>query len=439
MKKLATTFKERLRAAGYPILLLSPSYRRILPINAGPCASGNLSENGACLYPFCRAWDHPNLFVVDDVFSAYSAAVNPSLTIAAQALRVADHIVKTDDWFRRLAWDTITLSLAAALPAACSRTVCAVTHPSKCCSRSGWKRLEPTFPNAGGLRKNDQGLASWGWSTMPQKHLNGRVLVDTQARVIGGGSSINAQLYTRGNAKDDDARAATRARPGGATKQVCYFKRSEDNQKLRQRLPRLRRPARRLLSNQSATDQLRVPSGCAGTRHPLQLRLQRAVQDGIGHHQLSTRNAERSSASATFVKPVQSRTEPHGPVLDADAEDRHPEQGRAVGIAVASGTGTETLHADREVIMRGDWFAWVSSSPALGQPTSSRAAAGVNVMHDLPGVSCSNMQDHLHPHAIRKCTGDHTYDRVAVLMHRTLWAGLQYFLFRPRAGHLHPL
>ena len=45
---------------------------------------------------YCRAYDHENLFVVDANFMPTSAAVNPSLTIAAQALRVADHITKVD-------------------------------------------------------------------------------------------------------------------------------------------------------------------------------------------------------------------------------------------------------------------------------------------------------------------------------------------------------
>jgi choline dehydrogenase-like flavoprotein len=44
------------------------------------------------LDPFCRAHDIPNLFVVDASFFPSSAAVNPGLTIIAQALRVADHI-----------------------------------------------------------------------------------------------------------------------------------------------------------------------------------------------------------------------------------------------------------------------------------------------------------------------------------------------------------
>jgi len=41
---------------------------------------------------FCRTHDIHNLFVVDASFFPSSAAVNPALTIIAQALRVADHI-----------------------------------------------------------------------------------------------------------------------------------------------------------------------------------------------------------------------------------------------------------------------------------------------------------------------------------------------------------
>jgi len=48
------------------------------------------------LDPFCRAHDIDNVFVVDASFFPSSAAVNPGLTIAAQALRVADHIRQTD-------------------------------------------------------------------------------------------------------------------------------------------------------------------------------------------------------------------------------------------------------------------------------------------------------------------------------------------------------
>jgi choline dehydrogenase-like flavoprotein len=46
------------------------------------------------LDPYCRTHDVDNLFVVDASFFPSSAAVNPALTIAAQALRVADHITR---------------------------------------------------------------------------------------------------------------------------------------------------------------------------------------------------------------------------------------------------------------------------------------------------------------------------------------------------------
>ena len=40
----------------------------------------------------CKAHDLDNLYVVDGSFFPSSAAVNPALTIVANALRVADHL-----------------------------------------------------------------------------------------------------------------------------------------------------------------------------------------------------------------------------------------------------------------------------------------------------------------------------------------------------------
>ena len=63
--------------------------------SAAPCGSAWTAKT-APLDPYCRAHDHPNLFVVDASFLPTSAAVNPALTIAAQALRVANHIAGND-------------------------------------------------------------------------------------------------------------------------------------------------------------------------------------------------------------------------------------------------------------------------------------------------------------------------------------------------------
>ena len=92
---LVEAFKQRLRAAGYPIVLSRAFDRRTPSHQCGTVRMG-LDAATSPLDPFCRAWDHPNLFVVDASFLPTSAAVNPSLSIAAQALRVADHIIKND-------------------------------------------------------------------------------------------------------------------------------------------------------------------------------------------------------------------------------------------------------------------------------------------------------------------------------------------------------
>jgi choline dehydrogenase-like flavoprotein len=92
---LMKTFKERLHAAGYPIVLSKPFDRRTPSHQCGTVRIGR-DPSTSPLDPYCRAWDHPNLFVVDASFLPTSAGVNPALTIAAQALRVTDHIAKTD-------------------------------------------------------------------------------------------------------------------------------------------------------------------------------------------------------------------------------------------------------------------------------------------------------------------------------------------------------
>ncbi len=92
---LVAAFKERLSAAGYPIVLTKPFDRRTPSHQCGTVRIG-ADPATSPLDPFCRAFDHPNLFVVDASFLPTSAAVNPSLTIAAQALRVADHVARND-------------------------------------------------------------------------------------------------------------------------------------------------------------------------------------------------------------------------------------------------------------------------------------------------------------------------------------------------------
>ncbi len=48
----------------------------------------------SALDPNCKAWELDNLYVVDGSFFPSSAAVNPALTIMANALRVGDHLLE---------------------------------------------------------------------------------------------------------------------------------------------------------------------------------------------------------------------------------------------------------------------------------------------------------------------------------------------------------
>ena len=90
--KLVQAARQMLRRAGYPIVL---TQRMGIETNSHQCGTlrfGN-DPSTSVLELFCRSHDIPNLYVVDSSFFPSSTAVNPALTIAAQALRVADHLM----------------------------------------------------------------------------------------------------------------------------------------------------------------------------------------------------------------------------------------------------------------------------------------------------------------------------------------------------------
>ena len=92
---LVSKAKKILRRAGYPVVVSRPFDRRTPSHQCGTLRFG-VDPKTSVLDTHCRSHDHRNLFVVDASFLPNSAAVNPALTIAAQALRVADHIKEKD-------------------------------------------------------------------------------------------------------------------------------------------------------------------------------------------------------------------------------------------------------------------------------------------------------------------------------------------------------
>ena len=192
------------------------------------------------------------------------------------------------------------------------------------------------FRMPAGFAKMTKGVASWGWSTVPQKHLGGRVIWYTQAKVIGGGSSINAQLYTRGNAKDYDAWASDAGCAGWSYSEVLpYFKRSEDNQRLVNAYHGYGGPLGVSYPVNPPPISHAFLRAAQEAGIPFNFDFNGAVQDGMGHYQLSTRNAERSSAASAFLKPGD---EPANLTVRLNAQTLRVvvENGRAVGVEVAT-------------------------------------------------------------------------------------------------------
>ena len=295
---------------------------------------------------------------------------------------------------------------------------------------AGGTDRHPLFHMPAGFAKMTKGIGSWGWHTVPQKHMGGRVLRFTQAKVIGGGSSINAQLYTRGNPLDYESWVRDSNCGGWGYRDVLpYFKRSEDNQRLVNAYHSYGGPL-------GVSAPVNPPPICdayiraaqeAGV--PYNGDFNGAVQAGAGFYQLTTRHARRSSTASAFLKPALGR--PNLTVkTGAQVLRIVVEKGRAIGVEVSEqGGAASQLRAAREVVV---------SSGAIGSPklllqsgigsADHLRAVGIPVAHDLPGVG-ENLQDHLDLFVICECTGEHTYDNYAK-PHRALWAGIQYVLFK---------
>jgi choline dehydrogenase-like flavoprotein len=304
---------------------------------------------------------------------------------------------------------------------------------------AGGRDWHPLIHMPAGFAKMTKGIASWGWSTVPQKHMKGRVFRYTQAKVIGGGSSINAQIYTRGNARDYDTWAREEGCTGWSYREVLpYFKRAENNERYANDYHGYGGPLG--VSNPIAP----LPICEAWFRAaqemgiPFNPDFNGAAQEGVGYYQLTQKNGRRSSAAVAYLNPIRDRknlTIRTGVLVTRVVV----EKGRAVGVEIVARRGAqpEILRADAEVIV---------SSGAIGSPklllqsgigpADHLKSVGVRPIHDLRGVG-SNMQDHVDLFAISECKGDFTYDSYAK-PHKTVWAGIQYLLLRkgPAASSL---
>ena len=82
-----------MRRAGYAFVFTETLG---IDTNSHQCGTARFGEDPATsvLDPYCKSHDLDNLYVMDSSFFPSSTATNPALTICAQALRVADHLLE---------------------------------------------------------------------------------------------------------------------------------------------------------------------------------------------------------------------------------------------------------------------------------------------------------------------------------------------------------
>ncbi|WP_119300404.1 GMC family oxidoreductase [Dongia deserti] len=270
---------------------------------------------------------------------------------------------------------------------------------------------------------------NWMYQSEPIPGLGGRVNYFPRGKVLGGSSSINAMVYSRGQAGDFDDWAAL-GNPGWNWQDVlALYKRMEDHDL-------------GASAHHGAGGPLHV-SVIDKAMHPLTKLYVKAGQEaglaynpdlnggtieGVGFYQINTRDGFRMSAARAYLWPARKRSN-----LRVETEalaTRILFKGkRAIGVAYEQRGQVHEARAAREVILSGGSI----NSPQLLQlsgvgPEDVLRSCGIDVLHHAPAVG-RNLQDHL-------CF-DHIYRSKLPSLNNTfhpwwgkLFAGLRYVLMR---------
>ena len=244
---------------------------------------------------------------------------------------------------------------------------------------------------------------NWGYETCPEPFLDGRRLDVPRGRGLGGSSSINGMVYVRGHPCDFEQWQEQGAEGWGFENCLPYFRKSE--------------------AWMNGADQYRGGDGplatCDGNsmRNPLYRAFINAgreagypltedyngyQQEGFGAMHMTVKDGERCSAALAYLQPALVRKNLQL-VKHASADEIVFDGKRATGIKYTVGGETHVAKARCEVIL----CAGSIGSPSLLQrsgvgPTDVLRQAGVNVVHELPGVG-QNLQDHIEVYFQYRC------------------------------------
>jgi choline dehydrogenase len=227
----------------------------------------------------------------------------------------------------------------------------------------------------------------WAYYTEEQPRLANRRLYWPRGKVLGGSSSMNAMIWTRGNRHDFDAWAID----GWRWNDV--------------------QPAFARADAQMGACELRTVNplshafvaACEENGIPRNGDFNGATQEGAGVFRVTQRGGKRRSCAVAYLKPALPR--PNLTVLTNAQTTRVTFDGtRAGGIEYVHDGKPQQLRATREVILSGGAI----NSPQLLLlsgigPAGELARLGITPVADLPGVG-RNLQDHLVIGAMHACT-----------------------------------
>ncbi len=250
----------------------------------------------------------------------------------------------------------------------------------------------------------------WGYESEPQACAGGRVLPQPRGKLLGGTSSINGMMYSRGNPGDYDRWRAAGLAGWGFREVLPYFKRMETS--WRGEGP-FHGGAGPLVVSRQRPDPFITPRMLeAGARlgYPASEDFHGVHAEGFGLPDFTIRRGRRHSSAAAYLDPARGRP---NLVVETRALATRVllERGRAVGVEFLQDGALRTARAAREVIVCAGAF----NSPQLlllsgiGPPRELEAL-GIDPVHTLPGVG-KNLQDHPLVVAVYQASGPFTFER----------------------------
>ena len=246
------------------------------------------------------------------------------------------------------------------------------------------------------LRAMFQPHFSWGYSSEPEPHLNGRRVPLPRGRVLGGSGSINGLFYMRGHSLDFEAWRQLGCEGWGYEDVLPYFKRSEKSWRGAGKYHGDRGPVEvcaidttRLLHDRLM--RTAAPSGFNTTED-----IHGDLEEGFARGEVTIdRRGRRASTSWAYLHPVMGRRN-LTVTLNAQVTRVLLERGRAVGVEFNHRGRLQQARARREVVLSGGTY----NSPQLLMlsgigPADELRKLGIKPSVDLPGVG-RNLSEHPH-------------------------------------------